>query len=159
MKLFINGEARIELKESLDQLERHSLPDFKAEALSHKQTGAPIKKYLRGSLRIPVDLDLPSANKAIEACPTGALGLAGTRLVVNEQKCLFCDACARATTDKIKVHRTFLLVDFKNGVSPIVKRVIDRMMDEQAAARIIKGVDGYKARDKTRLLIDNTGKR
>jgi ferredoxin len=158
LKLFINGEERIELKEAVDQVERHSLPDFKAEILSHKKTGAPIKKYLRGSLKIPAYLEVPTAKKAIAACPTGALDLVGTSLVVDEQKCFFCDACSRATGGKIEVHRTFLLVDFKDGISPIVKRIIDRMMDEQAASRIIKGVDGYKARDKAKSLLDNAGK-
>ena len=142
----------------MDQVERHSLPDFKAETLSHKKTGAPIKKYLRGSLKIPADFDIPSAKKAIAVCPTGALDLVGNDLVVDEQKCFFCDACSRAAGDKIEVRRTFLLVDFKDGISPIVKRIIDRMMDEQAASRIIKGVDGHKARDKTKLLLDNAGK-
>ncbi len=157
LRLFINGEERIELKENADQVERHSLPDFKAEVLSHKNTGAPIKKYLRGSLKIPTSLDDPTMKKAIAVCPTGALGIAENNLVVDEQECFFCDACSRATLDKIKVRRTFLLIDTKDGISPIVKRIIDRMMDEQAATRIIKGVDGYKAREKAKSFLDNAG--
>jgi len=158
LKLFINGEERIELKEAADQIERHSLPDFTGETRAHKKTGAPIKKYLRGSLHVPADLDEATVKNAVAACPTGALVQAGNGLVVDEHKCFYCDACSRATGDKIKVRRTFLLVDFKDGISPVVKRIIERMMDEQTAARIIKGVDGYKARDKTRLLLDNAGK-
>ncbi len=158
LKLFINGEERIELKETIDQIERHSLPDFKAEMLAHKKTGAPIKKYLRGSLKIPADLDERAKKEAIAACPTGALDFGGKNLVLDEQKCFYCDACSKATSGKIVPSRTFLLVDLKDGISPMVKRIIERMMDEQAAARIIKGVGGYKAREKVKSLLDSAGK-
>ena len=158
LKLFINGEERIELKEATGQIERHSLPDFMAEMLAHKKTGAPVKKYLRGSLKVADDMDGPSMQKAIDACPTGALRIAGRRLAVDDEKCFYCDACARATGNKIEPKRTFLLVDLDDGISPMVKRIIERMMDEQAAARILKGASGYKAREKTKTLVDNLKK-
>ncbi|MBN2153696.1 MAG: 4Fe-4S binding protein [Candidatus Lokiarchaeota archaeon] len=157
LKLFINGEERIELKEPADEIERHSLPDFKGETLAHKETGAPIRKYLRGSLHVPAGLDEAAKRAAVAACPTGALELAGDGLAVDEHKCFYCDACSRATGDRIQPRRTLLLVDMADGISPVVKRIIERLMDEQAAARIIKGVDQYKARDKAKALLEGVG--
>ncbi len=156
LKLFINGEERIELKEPAGEIERHSLPDIKGELLSHKKTGAPVKKYLRGSLKIPGDLDTRDAKKAIDACPTGALVGAVKGLEFEESKCFYCDACSRATNGKIVVSRTFLLVDLGDGISPVVKRMVERLMDERAASRIIKGASGHKAREKVMTLLDNT---
>nr|MDO8114507.1 4Fe-4S binding protein [Candidatus Sigynarchaeota archaeon] len=157
LKLFINGEERIELKENVEQLERHSLPDLEPVMLGRTTTGAPILKYLQGTLKIPDKLEPSESMNAMKACPTGALSQAGNRIVLDENKCFYCDACSHAAGGKIVPIRTRLLIDFKDGVSPIVTRIIERMMDEQAASRILKGASGYKAREKTKLLIDHLG--
>ncbi|MHA1698118.1 MAG: 4Fe-4S dicluster domain-containing protein, partial [Promethearchaeota archaeon] len=44
LKLYINGEEKIELKEPAGEIERHSLPDFKSIALKHKEKELEIKK-------------------------------------------------------------------------------------------------------------------
>jgi ferredoxin len=144
----------VELAENIDTIERKSLPRIEGTLLKHKKTGAPVKKYLHGSLSIPTGLDVLEVNKAIATCQTGALSMKGTSLVLDEQKCIYCDACSKATNGKIKVSRTFLLVDMKDGVSPITKQVIERMLDANACSRILKGVSGYKAREKAKQLVD-----
>jgi Fe-S-cluster-containing hydrogenase component 2 len=145
LKLFINGEERVELAEKIDTIARKSLPRIEGVVLKHKKTG---------SLSIPPGLDVLDVNKAIATCHTGALSMEGTSLVLDEQKCIYCDACSKATGGKIIVSRTFLLVDMKDGVSPITKQVIERMLDVNASSRILKGVSGYKAREKTKTIVD-----
>ncbi|MHA1793542.1 MAG: 4Fe-4S binding protein [Promethearchaeota archaeon] len=158
LTLLINGEERIELKEPAGEIERHSLPDFKAIILKHKDSEREIKKYLLGNLKIPEDLSEKEMNDAISACPTRALSKKGNRLVFKEQNCFFCDACSKSTNGKIIVTRSNLLMDFSDGIPPLIKRIMERMMGESTAARIIKGVNTKKAMEKTKMLIQGLSK-
>ncbi|MFX0098168.1 MAG: 4Fe-4S binding protein [Candidatus Hodarchaeota archaeon] len=153
LKLFINGEERIEIREPAGELERHSLPDFKPIMLTQKDTGAEIKKYLTGSLNIPPSLDKASVQAAVKACPTGALSEKKGKLVKDDNKCFYCDACSRETGGKITVNRSGILMEIEKGVPPLVKRVLDRLMGEMNATKILKGVSGAKGTLQTSLLM------
>lgn len=153
LKMFINGEERIELKEPAGELERNSLPDFKPIILKHKDTGAEIKKYLTGSLNIPADLDASSVKAAIKSCPTGALSEKGGKLVLDDQKCFFCDACSRDTGGRIQVNRSGILMEIQKGVPPLIKGVLDRLMGEVNATKVLKAMSGEKAKLQTSLLM------
>ncbi|MBD3187204.1 4Fe-4S dicluster domain-containing protein [Candidatus Bathyarchaeota archaeon] len=159
LTLKIDGEERIELREPAGDIERHSLPDFTGVTLEHKDTGEPVKKYLSGSIKIDPAIGDATLMDGVNACPTGALliredGAPG----FEERKCFFCDACSIATKGKIAVTRTVLMMDFSEGVPPLIKRILERLMGERAAARILKGNSTKKGMSQTLALMKGKGK-
>lgn len=159
LSLSINGEPRIELREPAGEIPRTSLPDLHPVVLARVDGKVPgIKKHLGGALHVPA-LDSMEIKAAIASCPTGALAERDDGIRVDETRCFFCDACSRATGGKILVSRNRLLADLEGGVSPLVKRVIERMMGPLAAARLLKGTTGKKARVHAATIVEALGKR
>ncbi|MHA1680302.1 MAG: 4Fe-4S dicluster domain-containing protein [Promethearchaeota archaeon] len=158
LKLYIDGEERIELKEPAGDLPRNSLPDFTGTVLKHKDKDLSINKYLAGSLKLPNVIDGKDVDLAINSCPTGALSPKGESLGFDENLCFFCDACSIATGNKIRITRSKLMMDFKDGIPPLIKRILERMMGPLTAGRILKGVNSMKGREKTRMLVESMSK-
>lgn len=157
LTLSINGEQRIELAEPAGEIERNSLPGFTGPLLKRTGSDQEIRKFLSGSLSIPEDLSANEIKTAVKACPTGALEAKGDAVSLLDAKCFFCDACSRATGGKIEVCRTTVLVDTSDGISPLLKRIIERLMDERAAARILRGTSGKKAMGQVKTLFNSLG--
>lgn len=158
LTLSINGEPRIELREPAGEIERSSLPDLRPVPLARVDgREPPVNNYLSGALHVPW-LDAAGSRAAVESCPTGALTMQGDRIRFDQEKCFFCDACSLATGGEIRVSRNMLLADLSDGISPLVKRFMERLMGPETAARVLKGSSGGKARTQTLTLIEQLGK-
>mgnify|MGYP006290604227 CR=1 FL=1 len=160
LTLYINGDERIELKEPAGEVERHSLPDFEFIELKRKNSEQIVRKYLRGALLFPDEFPGNLKKKAIEACPTGALSMAkeSSKVKLDEKLCFFCDACSNATGGAIRVSRNYMMMEFSEGVPPLIKRIIERLMGEKTASRLLKGVSQAKGQDQVKTLMRGLSK-
>ncbi len=134
------------------------------ESVPIEAGGKVVKKFLEGSIAITAKGKIAKANADLfmKCCPTGAIEIAGQKINVSNEKCIFCTRCTRITKlynlpFTITIYRSSI---HRKGhdVSTLWNDVATRLLGQAGKIEGMKGDISYKIADRVTQLMKSLKK-
>jgi 4Fe-4S ferredoxin len=162
-ELLINGEHKIELRESLAvggedgegvEKGKKDLPDLLGEELTCPQTKKPVNKYLEGIIKIHPEKCPKDCKECVDACMMDVIEFTSLdenrEVKLNEKQCIYCTACLVACPepDALEVDRIGIKFEKDQVISSSIFNVIVRaLLSNTVLAKILKDKSQELARE------------